>query len=189
MKTVYILGAGFSVEAGAPTQSEIIQQAFRLKEAQPEKFDEEKFGEFTKFISDQLNTPEGNMSNVDLEDMFTPLDRCLSESSQFRGIGLDKIMQVRESVFYVVGKTIQILLNETEKSKSYIDKFANYLTDKSSVRAGDSYRSEDPVSVISTNWDILLDNSIYESLQKIQIMMEWLTTAVTLVLRMRMTFP
>ena len=75
-------------------------------------------------------------------------------------------MRVRESVFYVVGKTIQLLLNETDKSKQYIDEFANYLTRRSSVRAGVNYRSEDPVSVISTNWDILLDNSIYQSLQK-----------------------
>ena len=30
MKTVYILGAGFSVEAGAPTQNKIISEAYRL---------------------------------------------------------------------------------------------------------------------------------------------------------------
>lgn len=165
MKTVYILGAGFSVDAGAPTQAAIIHEAFRLHNSEPQNFDEDRFGEFTNFIKDQLNVAEGNFADTNLEDIFTPLDRCLSESSQFRGIGLDKIMKVRESVFYVVGRTIQLLLDETKKSKNYIYKFADYLTKKSSIRAGINYKSEDPVSVISTNWDILLDNSIYQSLQ------------------------
>lgn len=69
-------------------------------------------------------------------------------------------MEVREAVFYVVGRTIQLELNQASKPKDYIDAFAKYLTDKSSVRANGQYREHDPVSVISTNWDILLDNSI-----------------------------
>ncbi|MDH2078129.1 hypothetical protein [Pseudomonas atacamensis] len=164
MKTVYILGAGFSVEAGAPTQAAIIREAFRLHTSNPANFEQNKFEEFTCFIEQQLNISEDMFSNIDLEDIFTPLDRCLAESSQFRGISLDKIMKVRESVFYVVGRTIQLLLNETTKTKDYIDHFANYLTRESSVRAGVEYKRKDPVSVISTNWDILLDNSIYKSL-------------------------
>lgn len=165
MKTVYILGAGFSVEAGAPTQAKIIREAFRLHNSSVDCYDDAKFLEFTGFLKDQLNISEDRFDTVDLEDIFTPLDRCLSENFQFRGIGLDKIMKVRESVFYVVGKTIQILLNETNKSKDYIDSFAKLLTKKSSIRSGINYRREDPISVISTNWDILLDNSIYQDLQ------------------------
>ncbi|MHB1832346.1 MAG: hypothetical protein ACYCRH_08065 [Acidiferrobacteraceae bacterium] len=165
MKTVYILGAGFSVEAGAPTQAAIIREAFTLYRSDKENFCKARFDEFTSFIKDQLNVAESCFPDIALEDIFTPLDRCLNESSQFRGIGLDKIMKVRESVFYVVGRTIQLLLDKSDKSNSYINKFAGYLTDKSSVRAGANYTREDPVSVISTNWDILLDNSIYQSLQ------------------------
>jgi len=165
MKTVYVLGAGFSVEAGAPTQTAILREAFDLYRENPDNFEYIKFHDFTSFLKEQLNVADGDFSNVDLEDIFTPLDRCLAESSQFRGISLDKIMKVRESVFYVVGRTIQLLLNKPGKSKDYIDRFANHLTELSSVRAGAQYRKHDPVSVISTNWDILLDNSIYRSLQ------------------------
>ncbi|MDH1575068.1 hypothetical protein [Pseudomonas sp. GD03746] len=166
MKTVYILGAGFSVEAGAPTQAAILERAFELYAQQPNVFDFEKFSIFKKFLKDQLNAADDQLSGVDLEDIFTPLDRCLAESSQFRGIGLDSIMKVREAVFYVVGRTIQILLDRTTKSKDYIDHFAEHLVNLSAVRARAQYRSEDPVSVISTNWDILLDNSIYSYLQQ-----------------------
>jgi hypothetical protein len=165
MKTVYVLGAGFSVDAGAPTQAAIIREAFRIYQKSPNCYNESKFSEFTGFLKDQLNISQDEFASVDLEDIFTPLDRCLGESSQFRGIGLDKIMKVRESVFYVVGRTIQLLLNETEKSKDYINQFACILTKLSSVRAGVNYQRKDPVSVISTNWDILLDNSIYQTIQ------------------------
>ena len=166
MKTVYILGAGFSVEAGAPMQSAIMREAFRLNAKYPGQYDERKFQVFTDFLRDQLNISEEKFSTVDLEDIFTPLDRCLGENSQFRGISLDQIMSVRESVFFVVGKTIQLRLNEAPiESKEYINQFAKYLTKASSIRSNKSYRKEDPVSVISTNWDILLDNSIYQELQ------------------------
>ncbi|AVJ23561.1 MULTISPECIES: hypothetical protein [Pseudomonas] len=164
MKTVYVLGAGFSVEAGAPTQAAILREAFNLYKDSSHNFESVRFEEFISFLREQLNVTDSGFSDIDLEDIFTPLDRCLAESSQFRGISLDKIMKVRESVFYVVGRTLQLLLNRTNKSKDYIDHFANHITNLSSVRAGIAYKRSDPVSVISTNWDILLDNSIYKSL-------------------------
>lgn len=166
MKTVFILGAGFSVDAGAPTQANLISKAIKLHEENPDNFDSNRFDSFRDFLVNQLNIPNDKMQNVDLEDIFTPLDRCLTESSQFRGVGLDRIMEVREAVFYVVGRTIQLALNQASKPKDYIDAFAKYLTDKSSVRAKSQYRKHDPVSVISTNWDSLLDNSIHQAVVK-----------------------
>ncbi|MFM5616776.1 hypothetical protein ACET7O_12595 [Aeromonas veronii] len=163
-KTVYILGAGFSVEAGAPTQASIIKEAFRIENSNTGSFKQKEFTIFKDFLSKQLNMPDELFPEVELEDIFTPLDRCLSDSSQYRGIGLDQIMEIRQAVFYVVGKTIQVLLDETQSSKQYIDDFAKYLVQKSSIRANNNYRQKDPVSVISTNWDILLDNSVYKAI-------------------------
>ena len=165
MKTVYILGAGFSVEAGAPTQLNILREAFRLHEIDRNYFDERRFSLFTRFLKDQLNFSENTFLEVELEDIFTPLDRCLTDSSQFRGISLSQIMAVRESVFYVIGRTIQLVLDQTEKSKDYINKFANLLVKTSSQRTNYNYSNLDPVSVISTNWDILLDNSIQNEIE------------------------
>jgi NAD-dependent SIR2 family protein deacetylase len=164
MKVVYILGAGFSVEAGAPVQAKLLPEAIRLFEENPQNYNEERFSIFKSFLINQLGYAEKSLKDVELEDIFTPLDRCLTENSQFRGIGLDKIMEVREAVFHVVGRTIQLILYNTQNSKQYINEFAEYLTEKSSARAGGSYRSSDPVSVISTNWDILLDNSIHQAI-------------------------
>jgi NAD-dependent SIR2 family protein deacetylase len=164
MKTVYVLGAGFSVEAGAPTQANLLPQAIKLHEENPSDYDIERFSVFREFLINQLGYTEEKLADVALEDIFTPLDRCLTENSQFRGIGLEKIMEVREAVFHVVGRTIQLVLNQTKESKIYINDFAKHLTQESSKRENGSYRDNDPVSVISTNWDILLDNSIYQAI-------------------------
>jgi NAD-dependent SIR2 family protein deacetylase len=164
MKTVYILGAGFSVEAGAPTQANLMSEAFKIYRKKPSDFDNERFSIFENFLKQQLNIPEENFGSVDLEDIFTPLDRCLSDNSQFRGISLDNIQEVREAVFYVVGRTIQLILNEPGTSKAYINEFADYLTNLSKIREDGNYGKYDPVSVISTNWDILLDNSLHKSI-------------------------
>ena len=151
--------------AGAPTQAKIIPSAFKIHKDDPIQFDTLRFAEFTEFLKNQLNVSEDRFPDIAIEDIFTPLDRCLSDSSQYRGISLDQIMRIRESVFYVIGRTIQILLNNPGHSKGYIKDFARYITDISSQRADINYRKTDPVSVLSTNWDILLDNLIYQNIQ------------------------
>lgn len=163
MKTVYILGAGFSVEAGAPTQAKILSKAFELHNNNHSIFDERKFSTFKRFLKNQLNIKENDLDQVEIEDIFTPLDRCMTDSIQFRGVTLNNIMNVRESVFYVIGKTLNELLKD-DLDKGYIDTFAQHITEISSSRVN-NYKSCDPISVLSTNWDILLDNSIHNHIK------------------------
>lgn len=165
-KTVYILGAGFSYDAGIPTQNKLISKAFSLKD----NFKAEEFDVFKGFLSAQLNIADDKIADdktdgIDLEDIFTPLDRCLSDNTQFRGINLDRITKVRQAAFYVIRKTIDLSLNLRESptnSSAYIEDFSKYLTELSSIRKDGNYGEADPVSVISTNWDTLLDRSIYQ---------------------------
>ncbi|KHT24561.1 hypothetical protein [Pectobacterium brasiliense] len=165
MKTVYVLGAGFSVEAGAPTQKNLVSETFRLNNQSDTIFDKDKFGIFKDFIIEQLNISEDDLASVELEDIFTPLDRCISENAQYRGVEVKKLSDVRESIFYVVGRTIQILLRDSIGKQEYIDVFSSKIIERSKKRERGEFHSYDPVSVISTNWDILLDNSVYRYIQ------------------------
>lgn len=165
-KTLYVLGAGFSVAAGAPTQNKILEHSFRLRDENPDVFDKDLFSIFENYIEKQLNIPESLRHSVDLEDIFTPLDRCLAENSQFRGLGPEAIMQVRSAGYYVVARTLEQVLNHPPGDKRYINHFAEYLTACSMQRISAGMRKNDSVSVLSTNWDILLDNSIYQSIQR-----------------------
>jgi len=168
MKTVYILGAGFSMGAGAPSQAAIIKEAFKAHKRQPEWMNRgNHFDSFESFLRDQLNIPKSMYKDVELEDIFTPIDRCISENAHFRGLDTNKLNKIRESVFVVIGKTIQSVLENSKNSKAeYINKFARFLVQESSQRANGNYKDNDPVSVISTNWDLLLDNKIYDILQQ-----------------------
>lgn len=173
MKTVYILGAGFSMDAGAPSQAQIMKEALDIYENRINSGNEkvrERFAEFKKLLTDVMCFSEEQLCDVILEDIFTPLDRCLSENIQYRGIPVGNIMKVREDVFHVIGDTIKEVIERSDKNKNYIDDFARYLVRESQSRANirddDNNDSIDPVSVISTNWDIMLDNSIYEAIPR-----------------------
>jgi len=157
-KTVYILGAGFSAAANAPSQEKIIEKIFELHKSVPLLFKNGAVKEFESFLEETLCIPKSLHSKVPLEDVFTPLDRCIIDNITFRNLNLVEIKVKRDLISYLIGATLDHLLKHT--TKDYINTFAKYLVEKSSQRIGHKFRTNDPVSVISTNWDILLDNSI-----------------------------
>lgn len=163
-KIVYILGAGFSVEANAPTQEKLIKSIFDTWERHRDAFEDEPIENFRSFLTEALRIDEDNFSNVPLEDVFTPIDRCLIDNISFRNYDLERARKLKDHVSYLIGKTLQVLLRESEGKKDYIDLFAEHITKLSSTRCRYQYPYVDPVSVISLNWDILLDNSIKTTL-------------------------
>ena len=166
MKTVYVLGAGFSKEAGAPTQAEIMGEIFKIQNTKPNYFDPEEFKLFKQLLTQHLYYKEEHFSKIQIEDIFTPLDRCLADNIQFKGLSAGEILKIRNTTFNIIGLAIKEIINTKKESKEYIDLFARHLVECCSARMDKNYRTHDPVSVISTNWDILLDNSIYNYIQK-----------------------
>jgi len=162
LKTVYVLGAGFSIEAGAPSQADIMKCIF--SEEITRYSDMQDYHNFKNLLSKQMNYDPSQFEFIQLEDIFTPLDRCIADNINFRGLSIPEIIKYRESAFNMIGLAIKDKLDHSSKSKDYINFFANYLVEKSSIRSGHNYRVYDTVSVISTNWDILLDNSIYNAI-------------------------
>lgn len=166
LKTVYVLGAGFSKEAGAPTQAEIMGEIFKIQKYKPNYFDENEFQLFHNLLVNHLYYKEEHFPSIQIEDIFTPLDRCLADNIQFKGLSAGEILKVRDATFNIIGLTIKEIINKKMENKDYIDLFAKYLVTQCSERTNNNYRVHDPVSVISTNWDILLDNSIYNYIQE-----------------------
>lgn len=157
-KTVYVLGAGFSKEASAPAQEELVKQIFDIDRVNPEEFENGSVKKFRSFLTNILLIPQRLHDSVPLEDIFTPLDRCIADNVSFRNLSVKETLKARDLIYYLIGKTLECTLRCSQKD--YIDHFAKYITDKSSTRRGHRYASLDPVSVISTNWDTLLDDSI-----------------------------
>lgn len=165
-KTVFILGAGFSIEAGAPPQGKLIRNIIELSSDNSDGYN----GELMKFIDLLEKTfllKPSQFSDVPLEDIFTPLDRCIADNISFRNLDVNQVRVERERIAYLIGRTLQIILEapeSIERDKNYIRKFAEYLVYFSSKRADGKYKEYDPVAVISTNWDILLDDAIMDNL-------------------------
>lgn len=157
-KTVYILGAGFSMDAGAPSQEGLVKKMFDIHKKDKYILGEDNMNKFQKFLSEILLLPKKNQINVPLEDVFTPIDRCLLDNISFRNLNVDEVKEIRGLVYYLIGKTLKHILEGPEKA--YVDNFAQHLITECSLRKNKEYKKLDKISVISTNWDILLDTSL-----------------------------
>jgi len=166
-KTVYILGAGFSAAANAPMQSDIVKEIFRLNLQNPGIFNQDKITAFKDLLNNTLYIQESLHSKIPLEDIFTPLDRCIADNISFRNLDVNEVNEIRETVYYLIGVTLKELLSYNIQ-KEYIEKFAKYLFENCTARKDLGYKDSetDKVAVISTNWDILLDNSLNDLIVK-----------------------
>jgi hypothetical protein len=89
---VYILGAGFSRDAGAPKQDEILPSLFSNDFAShlitPHR------DAIKRFLSEVFSLDcddENGLIAFKLEDVFTILDRCLINQESFKNFDRDKI--------------------------------------------------------------------------------------------------
>lgn len=166
-KTVYILGAGFSKSVGAPLQSQIIDEILKLNEGdlfgQYEVVSDEVINKFRNskkrfgdFLEQSFYLIPEQFKDIALEDVFSSIDRSLSNNLSFRGITREDLQNVRKSI----NALIIFLMRAKLRDKSHVPhirKFANYL-----VNLRKTGIEEDPFSIISTNWDILIENALVD---------------------------
>lgn len=160
-KTVYFLGAGFSADAGGPIQNQIIQ--FVLDQDFVNIFSSndniiKARKKFISFIKDTLQIEEELWDTIALEDIFTPIDRSLSTGKSFKNFDVKDLTDLREKFHLLMGAAIQYGVDYQHKSKNYIDNFASYINSIAKERLEDL--KKDQIAIITTNWDILLDNSL-----------------------------
>lgn len=162
-KTVYFLGAGFSADAGGPIQNGIIvsilSEEFSFKYSYNSKVIESK-AKFISFINDDLQIPENLWNEIALEDIFTPIDRSILNGKSFKKYDSKKLVDLREEFHYLMGAAIQFGVDSPDKDKSYVNDFASYINNIAKERVNNI--KNDKISIITTNWDILLDNSLNE---------------------------
>lgn len=159
MKTVYILGAGFSKPAGAPLQFELVEDIINLRN---ENFHQQdiilkKLNKFENFIENQLYIDKTNFNKVTLEDVFTPIDRCIIDNVSYRGLLPKNLKSLREDIYNLIVVALKERLDKND-NKRYIDDFAEIIVREAQKRVGNI--KSDTISILSTNWDILLDNSL-----------------------------
>ena len=170
-KTVYFLGAGFSADAGGPIQNQIIQfilddKFIKKFQSNPEVIKARK--NFIKFIEKTLSIDKKLWNNIALEDIFTPIDRALSTGKSFKNFGTNELIKLREEFHLLMGSAIKFGV-DNENNKDYINEFAKYINTIAQKRLENGL---DEIAVITTNWDILLDNSLEDLTRRYSIINE-----------------
>ncbi len=165
-KDVFFLGAGFSKGVGAPLQAEILYKILNLNTAniQYEKrpIFVENVDRIRKLLTEimYLDITDKELL-IDLEDVFTPLDACISNNYSFRNLSINDVIEYRKSLDVILSMFMEYELEYLDIRSSYIQKIADYVVEQKVVRP-----KSDKVSFITTNWDIILDNAIYRSINK-----------------------
>jgi len=162
-KTIFFLGAGFSKDAGGPIQNEIIQNI--LSSDFYEHFSDNEdvvksIDEFKEFLRKELLLSDEKFSKIALEDVFTPIDRCISQGLSLGSYSAKSLMDLREKLHLLMARSIQYGVDFQGHNKTYITKFAHYINSIAKRRIANP--ELDGIGIITTNWDILLDNSLYD---------------------------
>jgi len=159
-KTLFFLGAGFSKDAGAPLQSEILNKiitfdADKLINDHPRRYSQpgklKELESINTFINDNFLV---DINNADLEDIYTPIDRCIIDGVSFKGKSPEELVDIRNKL----NSLIALIMDEQltyRVSDEYVKKFAEYI-----VNVNRSRTNGDKAVLITSNWDILIDNRI-----------------------------
>lgn len=170
-KTVYVLGAGFSMPAGGPSQASLLGEIIKLPESLPKVRANKK--RLVDFLTQTLCFSKEQLGSVPLEDIYTPIDRCLADGVALRGVPLEQIQTIRSELEYLISLAIdQSFKRAGPGAKEYVKRFAAHLVRQAQQRAQPAHVHDktaaalcDPFSIISLNWDVLLDNELYDELE------------------------
>lgn len=170
-KTVFFLGAGFSADAGGPIQNQIIQfifaEDFIDNFQQKEKILQAR-KDFIDFAEKTLEIDEKLRDQIALEDVFTPIDRALSQGKSFKKFDIKELADLREKFHLLMGAAIQYGVDFHAKEKRYIEDFAIFINSIAKERIDALYK--DQIAIITTNWDLLLDNELNKLVRMFSIM-------------------
>ena len=155
---VYVLGAGFSYNAGVPLQSEILQRIKNLDPLSTPSVFSDMFAESQGRSISFINRIFEAVPNPRLEDVFTLIDQSISHKNYCAGFNWQELEVVRKALFNAI-----VLLFHTHESRispkaqKLYRSIAGYFIEER-VKAG---QKEHPFSIISLNWDCVLENAIY----------------------------
>jgi hypothetical protein len=171
-KTVYVLGAGFSYGGGLPLQTQILERILNydfdiLSGDKPDYFIQlsKLFLPQKKSLKEFLDKVFSSNQIPSLEDVFTLLDQTIAQRSYCLGYSWLELNSIREALKYAI---LIIFHDAAERLKEEKEEFykllATFLID-TRIKAN---LKNDPFSIISLNWDTLLEDSIYWCLNRIK---------------------
>ncbi len=152
-KTVFILGAGFSYDAGIPAQGDLLRQILSVEYF---GYSEKCRQEVLKFIKDVYGLDEGKACALALEDIYTPLHQAVTRNEYLKSYSPSKLTKIENNLNRLIAYAINDGRESPHQSCYYIENFVLYLTE-----AKKRAPTTDHFSIISLNWDIVLDKRLF----------------------------
>lgn len=159
---IFFLGAGFSKAAGAPLQSELLPKALKCTARGYEINPNDYANELKSFLKQAFQLTQKQVSDFDLEDFYTPIDKCIAEGVSFRGYSVSEIKDFRNKLSTLIGIVVNESLINATSQKEFIDEFCLFIVDQAKNNRKRSY------SLITTNWDVLIDRRLWKVIDQIK---------------------
>ncbi|MCB9772655.1 MAG: hypothetical protein H6754_08930 [Candidatus Omnitrophica bacterium] len=174
-KTVYILGAGFSYEAGFPLQTDILR---RIQETKVGLLSGDTTDDFLLlselFLAHQersdtlkefLTRVFSSSVNPSLEDVFTLLDQTIAKRGFCLKYSWKELNEINDSLKRAILTIFHYSADKLRKNPVlFYNQFACHLLEERFKNG----LAEDSISVISLNWDTLIEDRIYECIESTQ---------------------
>lgn len=156
---VYFMGAGFSSALGGPMQSEILPGILSFDE--DNEYNTENGERFSgerdivlNFIENAFPNVYGEeQHNIPLEDLFSILDRAILNKESFRRMSFYDLMRARAALVHTIIYLLDFRLKQLNNRDVDLWRLIEHVFPLVS--------DENQHCFITTNWDIILDNSIF----------------------------
>lgn len=154
-KSVFVVGAGFSMPAGAPSQAGIVSKIF-------ERGTSREPGILKQFYERIFSAEEDEeIAAVPLEDVFTLLDRALKSDERFDAtFDRELFQETHDELIESIGNLFYGSLADSESLPSY-SAYRTFVKELVDVRCRD--QKADPFAIISLNWDIIIDHLVFRT--------------------------
>ncbi|MDR4496345.1 MAG: hypothetical protein MRK02_00175 [Candidatus Scalindua sp.] len=158
-KTVYVLGAGFSYDGGFPLQSHILNRILDSSvHAEDIIATTDRFFLSKEPLKQFLDKVFHFSKNPSLEDVFTLLDQTIARREYCLGYSWSDLDQIRDTLKRAILTTLHFSLdNLKDKQKLFYEKLGLHFIFR---RLKDKIDKQ-TFSIISLNWDPLVEESIY----------------------------
>ena len=140
-KTIYILGAGFSADAGVPTQGALLGKVLE---------GQDNHG-LIAFIERVFGLGPEDALNLALEDVYTGIHKAVSRNQAIKGYDTESLKQLEKGLTRKISEAINISIRPDLDKTGYLAQFIRYLQESARTNS---------CAVISLNWDILLDRRL-----------------------------
>jgi NAD-dependent SIR2 family protein deacetylase len=153
-KTIFIIGAGFSYDIGIPMQAELLPTI--LNYDLPEYLANERI-KILAFIEHIYGLNSRSAEQLVLEDIYTPLHQSVSRKEYLKNYSTESLEEIENSLNLLISFVIDNGKRNFETTDQYVYQFINRLiADKINARTSDHF------SILSLNWDIVLDKRLFE---------------------------